>query len=135
MNNEKRWKQRFENFEKSFHVLQRRIDAFEKNPKDEGYQMALIQSFEMILELSWKTLKDYLENEGVVCNNLPKKIFRKSFEAELISSAESWIDSLLIRNKTSHTYREDILDEVTTFIQKSFYPIVRDLYFNLKKEL
>ena len=135
MNNEKRWKQRFENFEKSFHVLQRRINAVEKKPEDEGYQMALIQSFEIIFELSWKTLKDYLENQGVVCSSLPKNIFRKSFEAELISSAESWMKSVDIRNKTSHTYREGILEEVTAFIQKSFYPIARDLYFHLKKEL
>ena len=135
MNNEKRWKQRFENFEKSFHVLQRRINALENNPEDEGYQMALIQSFEIIFELSWKTLKDYLENQGVVCDSLPKNIFRKSFEAELISSAEIWMDSAGIRNQTSHTYREDILGKVITFIQKSFYPIARDLYFHLKKEL
>ena len=135
MNNEKRWKQRFENFEKSFHVLQRRINAVEKKPEDEGYQMALIQSFEIIFELSWKTLKDYLENQGVDCGSLPKKIFRKAFEAELISSAEIWIDSINMRNNTSHTYREDILEQVTTFIQKSFYPIVWDLYFHLKKEL
>ena len=135
MNNEKRWKQRFEDFEKSFHVLQRRINALENNPEDEGYQMALIQSFKMIFELSWKTLKDYLENQGVVCNSLPKNIFRKSFGVKLISSAESWMASADMRNKTSHTYREDILEEVTTFIQKSFYPIVQDLYFHLKKEL
>ena len=43
--------------------------------------------------------------------------------------------SVDIRNKTLHTYREDILETVKNFIQKSFYPLVRDLYFNLKKEL
>ena len=135
MNNNKRWKQRFENFEKSFYVFQRRIDALEKSPEDEGYQMALIQSFEIVFELSWKTLKDYLENQGVDCGSLPKKIIRKSFEAELISSAENWMTSVDIRNQTSHTYREDILEKVNHFIKKSFYPLVRDLYFNLKKEL
>ena len=136
MNNEIRWKQRFENFEKSFHVLQRRINVLEKKPKDkEGSQMSLIQSFEITWELSWKTLKDYLENKGVICGSMPKNIFRKSFEAELISSPEKWMSSTDIRNKTTHTYKEDILKEVTLFIQKSFYPIVRDLYFQLKKEL
>ncbi len=135
MNNEKRWKQRFENFEKSFHVFQRRISAYEKQPTDEGYQMALIQSFEIIFELSWKTLKDYLENQGVDCGSFPKNIFRKAFEAELISYPESWITSIGIRNQTSHTYKEDILETVTMFIQKTFYPIVRNLYFTLKKEL
>ena len=135
MNNENRWKQRFENLEKSFQVFQRRMDAVEKHPTDEGYQMALIQSFEITSELSWKTLKDYLENKGVECDSLPKNIIRKAFEAELISSAENWMTSIDIRNKTSHTYKSDIFEEVINFIRKHFYSLVRDLYFNLKKEL
>lgn len=135
MNKEIRWKQRFENLEKSFHVLQRRTHDFEKNPRDEGYQMALVHSFEVIFRLSWKTLKDYLENQGVDCGSMPKKIFRQSFQAELISSPEKWMSSTDIRTKTTHIYKEDIMKEVTLFIQKSFYPIVQDLYFNLKKEL
>ncbi|MDQ6954399.1 MAG: nucleotidyltransferase substrate binding protein, partial [Mariprofundaceae bacterium] len=64
MNNDIRWKQRFQNFEKTYHVFQRRIDEYENNQKTEAYQMALIQAFEILIELSWKTLKDYLENEG-----------------------------------------------------------------------
>ncbi len=135
MNNEKRWKQRFENFEKSFQVLQRRINDLEQHPKSEGYQMALIQAFEIIFGLSWKTLKDYLENQGVDCGSLPKNIFRKAFEAELISDPEKWMDSTDKRNKTSHIYKEDILKEVISFVQKDFYNLVRDLYFHLKKEL
>ena len=135
MNNEIRWKQRFENFEKSFQVFQRRINSVEKNPKDETYQLALIKSFEILLELSWKTLKDYLENEGIDCGGLPKNIFRRAFQEDLISSVENWISSIDIRNKTAYTYKEDILKEVTLFIQESFYPVARDLYFYLKKEL
>lgn len=135
MNNENRWKQRFENFEKSFQVFQRRMDAVEKQPTDEAYQMALIQSFKITFELSWKTLKDYLESKGAECDSLPKNIIRKAFEAELISSAENWMTSIDIRNKTSHTYKSDIFEEVINFIQKHFYSLVRDLYFNLKKEL
>ena len=52
-----------------------------------GIRWLYIQSFEIIFELSWKTLKDYLEDQGVDCGSLPKNIIRKSFEAELISSA------------------------------------------------
>ena len=135
MNNEQRWKQRFENFEKSFQTFQRRMDAVEKQPANEGYLMALIQSFKITAELSWKTLKDYMESKGTDCDSLPKNIIRKAYKMELISSAENWIASIDIRNKTSHTYKEDIFEEVTNFIQKHFYSLVRDLYFNLKKEL
>jgi len=135
MNNEKRWRQRFENFEKSFQVFQRRIEALEKNPEDEGYQMALVQSFEITLELSWKTLRDFLENGGIKWNNIPKNVIRHAFSAEIISSPEEWMNAIDIRNKTSHTYKEDILEEVIDFIKKSFCPLVRDLYEDLKKEI
>ena len=135
MNNENRWKQLFENFEKAFQVFQRRIDAFKENPTDEAFQMSLIQSFEIILELSWNTFKDYMENQSLDCENFPKAIISKAFSAELISSPEDWMASINIRNKTSHAYKENILEEVTTFIQQTFYPLVRDLYFTLKKEL
>ncbi|MFH1405204.1 MAG: nucleotidyltransferase substrate binding protein [Patescibacteria group bacterium] len=85
MNNELRWKQRFQNFEKAFAVFQRRIDEYEVHTDEEAYQMALVQGYEIIIELAWKVMKDYLEN--------------------------------------------------VSFISEQFYPLVRDFYFDLKKEL
>ena len=97
--------------------------------------MALIQSFQIIIGLSWNTLKDYIESQGLICEGFSKTIIRMAFKINLIDSPEDWMTSIDIRNKTSHTYREDILEEVTSFIQDKFYIIVKDLYFKLKKEL
>ncbi len=135
MDNDLRWKQRFQNFEKSFEALQRRINQYEQYPNDEGSQMALLSSFIIMYELSWKVLKDYLQNEGVDVNNSPRNVFRNAFQNELIFKIEPWMESIVIRNETVHTYHEDILREVIQFITETFYPIVRDLYFQLKKEL
>lgn len=134
MNNEVRWKQRFQNFEKSFNLFQRRIDELEKNQESEAYQMALIQSFEILFELSKHTIKDYLENQGLDVGTLPKNIIREAFKAEVITDAEVWMEAVDIRNKTTHTYHEKLLKEVVDFIQESFYSKVRDFYFSLKKE-
>ena len=135
MNNELRWKQRFQNFNKAFQVFQRRIDEHEKYPDNEAYQMALVKSFEIIQELSWKTLKDYLENEGVDVKDSPKDVFRHAFQNELILKIEPWMESVIKRNETNHTYDENILQETVRYITNDFYPIVRDLYFRLQKEL
>ncbi len=135
MDDDLRWKQRFQNFEKAFEALQRRINQYEQYPNDEGYQIALIKSFEFVYELSWKVLKDYLQNEGVDVNNSTKNVFRNAFQNELIFNIEPWMESIAQRNKTVHTYHEDTLREVIQFITETFYPIVRDLYFQLKKEL
>ena len=134
MNNDIRWKQRFQNFEKSFELFQRRYDAYETNPDDEGNQMSLIKSFELIFELSWKTLKDYLESVGMDPEN-PRAILKEAFREEMIRNGEGWLEALKKRNEATHVYDESVLHKVLDFIEHEFYPMVRDLYHELKKEL
>ncbi|KAF3983449.1 MAG: nucleotidyltransferase [Methylococcales symbiont of Hymedesmia sp. n. MRB-2018] len=134
MNNEIRWKQRFQNFEKSYEVFQRRINEYQGNNNVEAYQMALIQSFEITIELSWKMLKDYLQNAGTKVNS-PKQVIRQSFQFEIISNGEKWMEALELRNLTTHTYDEETAIKVLNFVSGDFYLIIRDLYFDLKKEL
>ena len=135
MNNEKRWKQRFENFEKSFNLFCRRHKEYEENKKNEAYQLSLIQSYEILMELTRNTLKDYLENAGSSDLETIKKIIRQAFQSEIISDPEAWMEAFKRRNQTSHVYHSEILTEVINFINDTYFPLVRDLYYNLKKEL
>ena len=135
MDNDLRWRQRFQNFEKAFEALQRRIDEYEQHPNVEAYQMALVSSFIIMYELSWKVLRDYLQNEGVDVSSSAKNVFRNAFQNELIFKIEPWMESIVKRNDTVHAYHEDTLRKVIQFITETFYPVVRDLYFQLKKEL
>jgi len=134
MNNEMRWKQRFQNFQKAFAVFQRRIDEHEIHRDEEAYQMALVQGYEIIIELAWKVMKDYLENDGFDIKN-GKQAIRQAFQNEMIHSGEIWLQALDNRNVTSHTYDGKILEINVVFISEKFYPLVRDFYFDLKKEL
>lgn len=132
MNNELRWKQRFQNFEKAYKTLNRALDRFEAEPEDEMLQMALVQTFEFTFELSWNTMKDYLENEGFDEVKNSKQIIRTAFRAELIYDAEKWMDAIQKRNLASHTYNQSILEETVKYIKEEFYPLVRKLYEDLK---
>ena len=134
MNNDLRWKQRFQNFEKAFTVFQRRIDEYEVHIDEEAYQMALVQAYEIIIELAWKVMKDYLENDGFDVKN-GKQAIRQAFQNELIRDGEIWLQSLDNRNLTSHVYDDEVLEANVSFISQQFYPLVRDFYFDLKKEL
>ena len=134
MNNEMRWRQRFQNFEKAYQVFQRRLDDFEKDRNSEAFQMSLVQAFEILMELSWKTLKDYLENEGMIVGT-PKAVIRQAFQAEIINSGDAWMEALNQRNLTSHTYEDKTARQVLDFISSRFAPIVLNLYYRLKKEL
>ena len=59
-----RWKQRFDNLQRAFGMLQEAVQAHTQTPDNKLIQMALIKAFEMTFELSWKTMKDYLKYNG-----------------------------------------------------------------------
>ncbi len=105
-----RWQQRFQNFEKAYWVLKRRVDEYEKDTENEAYSMALIQAFEVAMELSWKLLKDYLANEGTVVNS-PKQVLRQAYQFNIIDDGEGWLSALEKRNLTTHTYYEKNLQK------------------------
>lgn len=139
MNNSVRWKLRFQNFEKALKIFKARCDDVNENPKESKYyetcRMALIQAFEIILELSWKTLKDYLEEQGYINVQNGKRVFRQAFQDGLIDDGEVWLKAIDIRNITSHTYDMNILEDVICFIILSFLPELTKLQQKLNCEL
>lgn len=135
MNNDIRWKQRFQNFENAYNTFVRMIDRHEKTPDDEAVQMALVQAFEFTYELAWNVMKDYLENEGFDEVRNAKQTIRTAFQAELITDAEGWMEMIQKRNLASHAYNLTILHETVTFIKDEFFPLVRRLREDLKARL
>ena len=135
MNNDLRWKKRFQNFEEAFEIFQRRIDGYKRHSDEVDYQLALVASFEFIHELSYKTLKHYLGNKGVDVEPSPKNVMRNAFQNKLISNVELWMESINKRSRIPHAYDTNALREIIQFSTDDFYPIVRDLYLQLKKEL
>lgn len=134
-----RWKQRFQNFEKALTVFKDRCSDVNEHPKGSKYhdafQMALVQAFEIILELSWKVLKDYLENEGYTEVQTGKRALRQAFQDGMIENGEAWLRALEMRNHTSHIYDVSILEELNSFVVESFLPEVEKLHNTLKAEL
>ena len=59
-NKSTRWQQRFENFEKTYRLLERTLQI--KNPS-EAEKGGLIHFYKVAFELAWKMLKDYLVAE------------------------------------------------------------------------
>ncbi len=76
---------------------------------------ACIQRFEFCVELSWKTAVKAL---GLEIKS-PNIAIRDMARNNLIDNTDLWFDLLVARNKTSHTYDEDVAVEVYTMTQKS----------------
>ncbi len=87
------------------------FESFRKDLSTEKDKVATVQAFEFCYELSWKTLKKFLESEGLEATT-PKEVFRKAAAAHFIEDPERWFEFQKIRNLTTHTYEEETLDEV-----------------------
>ena len=130
-----RFRQRFEVFDKAFLNLDelkaRDFSSFSTLEKE-----GIIQWFEILVNLSWKVLKDFLENEGFLISS-PKDAIRQAFSSKLfgVDIADKWLESLNIRNLTSHTYTQDALDKNVRFILDEFLPLVKNLQQILKGKL
>ncbi len=101
-----RWQQRFDNLQSAYGNLQEAVAANAQEPENKLIQMALIKAFEMTFELSWKTMKDYLDYNGIAVK-LPREVIKQAFANDIIIDGQSWIDMLEDRNLMAHTYNED----------------------------
>lgn len=123
-----RWQQRFQNFNRAVVLLrepfERGIDTLSELEKE-----GTIQRFEFVLELAWKTLKDYLESEGRVINPVtPRKVIKEAFAAHILRDGQVWIDMLDHRNLLSHTYDEVTFDKAVLAIHDRYLAAIEELH-------
>lgn len=124
-----RWRQRFSNFKKATSQLTEFIDKEELNKFE---VQGLIQCFEYTFELAWKTMKDYLEQEGFEVKS-PRKAIQTAFQIQLIEDGHLWLDALEKRNLMAHTYDENKSLEAEILIRKKYYEIIKELCYKLEK--
>ena len=91
---------------------------------------AVIQRFEYVFELSWKTIQVAAKYMGVSCNS-PREAIKTAFKLNWISNVDIWYEALEARNETSHTYNQAIAEEVYK-TAKAFVPLVEKLVTSLE---
>ena len=126
-----RWKQRFINFSKSMNYLEQALTI--QSP-DIVQKAGIIQFFEMSFELSWKVLKDYLEEQGFEDVISPRAAIKQAFEIGIIENGHGWLELLQDRNLTAHTYDEEKANEMEQLIHKNYFPLLKklQLFFETK---
>ena len=65
----------------------------------------IIQSFEFSFELAWKTLKDYLESQGILAS-FPREVLKLAFQHRILDQGTIWLEMLEQRNLLAHTFNE-----------------------------
>lgn len=81
----------------------------------------ILHRFEFSFELSWKTMKDYLEFQGVVNKEgSPREIIKEAFAAGVIENGENWIKMMIARNSLAHLYDEETSREIYDDIKNCY---------------
>lgn len=121
-----RWVQRFENFEKASTNLTETTECIKQNGINKIYTMALIQAYEIVFELAWKTMKDYLQFNGIITDT-PRETIKEAFSKNIISDGQIWIEMMETRNKASHTYRAEYAKRLCDDILNVYSKQITDL--------
>ena len=125
--------QKFDNFQKLLNVLRRMETQYKTAPNSETFKIALAHMYEVTFDLSWKLIKEYLENQGIIVKS-PRDTIREASSIDIIDNDEIWLNMLESRNITSHQYNDEefnaIVADIATFYTNALYKL--EEFFNGK---
>lgn len=131
MPNPSRLSQRFQNFSKSLQLLEDALDI--ENPSITE-KAGIIQFYEMTIELAWKCLKDYFQEQGLDVK-YPREVIKTGIEKEVLHNGGEWIQALNDRNLTSHLYDEQAAIKAADSIRNTYRPLIVALHKFLESHL
>ena len=134
-NQDIRWKQRFEHFVNAFKQLKNAKKLKAERDFTELELQGVIQAFEVSQELSWKVMKDFLEEQGKTDLFGSKNAVKEAFNVGLISKGEVWLDMIKSRNLTSHIYDEKEVLAILEIILNDYFPVFIDFENKMKSLL
>ncbi|MCY4545381.1 MAG: nucleotidyltransferase substrate binding protein [Gemmatimonadetes bacterium] len=129
-----RWQYRFYNYRRAFFLLREAVEVMETRELSQLEKEGVIQRFEYTMELSWKVMKDYLESENVVFEQVtPRSVIRKAFEAKLVKNGDLWMEMLDARNLMSHEYELEEFEKLIEELQYNYLDEFNKLYQKLNE--
>lgn len=124
------YSEKLKNFERALLRLQEAIAEYDQTHSDTVRDGA-IQRFEFTCELSWKTAREFLIDQGYSEINSPKAVMREAYAFGLIQNDKEWIGLLTDRNLTAHLYDEkaaaEIYDRITSHHVGCFVQLLSEL--------
>lgn len=124
-----------EKYEKLISVTERFKQAITdyNNVHLDSVRDGVIQRFEFCTELAWKTVREYLIEQGYADINSPKSVMKTAFSDGLLTNENGWLEILESRNITSHVYDEKTAETIFESIKDVYTPLFSELIETLKK--
>ena len=127
---DRRSKQRLTNYQKALGQLQK-FPAL--NELNEFEEQGLVQAFEYTFELAWKTLQDILVEQDNQNLYGVRSVIEEAFKVGLIKDGKGWMEMLKSRNQTSHTYNEEVVEDLKKRIKNDYVGLFENLLGEIEK--
>lgn len=112
---------KYENFGSAVNRLNEANVAYKRNSDNDIYQDALIKRFEFTFELAWKTLREFMLDQGYSLEILsPKGVISFAWREGIISNEELWLDMLQSRNMSAHDYGRELSADIADKISNRY---------------
>jgi nucleotidyltransferase substrate binding protein (TIGR01987 family) len=120
-NQDIRWIQRFENYQKALLQLHRFAQSEDLNELE---KQGLIKAFEYTYELAWNVMKDYfLYVQANVSIMGSRDAIRTAFRQELIADGDNWMRMIDSRIASVHMYDKSMADNTVNAILSTYIPL------------
>ena len=115
--------QRYQNFRRSVDNLREALDVTAPSKLERCY------------ELAWKTVQDYLREQGIRDVVGPKAVIQQAFAEGILSDGDAWAALHRARNESSHLYDETTAREIEQQIRVRFFDLLTALEQRLRNVL
>lgn len=127
MKTDVRWHQRLINYSKALLQLEKAVELSEERNLSDLEELELIQAFEYTHELAWNVIKDYFAHQGNPEITGSRDATREAFRQGLIPNGEAWMEMIKSRNQSSHTYNQEIAEDISSKITSSHFMLFKEL--------
>jgi nucleotidyltransferase substrate binding protein (TIGR01987 family) len=121
MDEDIRWKQRFQNYKKALVTLKNAVELAATRELSDLEKQGMIQGFEFTFELAWNVMKDFLEDQGIIGIIGSKNAVRHAFNKGLIEDGQVWMNRIKDRNVASHVYDDETAEDLLIAIKNTYY--------------
>lgn len=122
----------YETFKKAYAKLKEFVDTDNGSEKDRG---AIINAYQYTFELLWKTLQKYMLGLEMLDELGPGNVIRTAFQYNIIDNGSIYMSMLKNRNLITHTYKEDIAEEIYTHIKEEYMEELENFIENFDNKI
>ncbi len=122
----------YKTFKKAYLKLKEFVETDNGSEKDRG---AIINAYQYTFELLWKTLQKYMQQLEMLDELGPGSVIRTAFQYNIIDNGSIYMSMLKNRNLITHTYKEDVAEEIYTRIKEEYMEELENFIKNFDNKI